>query len=398
MEKKSKSTKETKECSLLSRRNFLAGTVAAVGAAVLHNPLGAAENPLIKNENPPPSRNAEMPIIDVHRHCHWTSSVPMEIMMENTFWEKVGWRKHPYGETITVDGISVVAYPELMNIDLQVQKQDEAGVTMSILSSSMQLELLCRELSFLPEADVSQSVNDKTAALVAKHPKKLAFMAMVNPLRNDSLDECDRCLNKLGAKGVNISTSWQGEYLDSDDLNPFWEYAQTRDVAVYLHPPLIPIGYQKMNRYRLEEVIGRPFDTTMTIARMIYSGVFDRYPKLKVVLPHMGGGLPSVIGRLDFGYRLGYDGLPKGEEAVCKKKPSDYLKTNLYVDCMGFSPAGVRHCLDLFGVDRVMFGTDYGPVTISPKEHIQIIKNLGLSREDEAKIFWKNANKLFHVL
>ena len=87
-----------------------------------------------------------------------------------------------------------------------------------------------------------------------------------------------------------------------------------------------------MNIYRLEEMIGRPFDTTMTVARMIYSGVFDRHPELKIVLPHMGAALPNIVGRLDFGYRLGYDGLPKEEAAACRKKPSEYFRTNQVQD------------------------------------------------------------------
>jgi aminocarboxymuconate-semialdehyde decarboxylase len=167
--------------------------------------------------------------------------------------------------------------------------------------------------------------------------------------------------------------------------------------VIFIHPPLLPIGYQKMNLYKLEEVVGRPFDTTMNIARMIYSGVFDRYPRLKVGLAHMGGGLPSVLGRLDFGYRLGYAGMPEGEAAVCKYKPSEYLRTNLFVDTMGLSSTGVQQCIELFGVDRVLLGTDYPAVPISPKEHIDIVRGLGLSPVDQAKILWKNADDLFKL-
>lgn len=196
---------------------------------------------------------------------------------------------------------------------------------------------------------------------------------------------------------ISITSSWAGEFLDSARLNPFWEYASAQDAAIFIHPPLLPIGSQQMNRYKLEEVVGRPFDTTMTIARMIYAGVFDRYPRLKVVLAHMGGGLPSVLGRLDFGYRLGYEGLPEGQAAICERKPSEYLRTNLYVDTMGFSPTGVQQAIELFGVDRVLLGSDYPAVPISPKEHIDLVKSLGLSQEDEAKILWKTANELFRL-
>ena len=210
-----------------------------------------------------------------------------------------------------------------------------------------------------------------------------------------SIEECERCLRDHGAKGISIGTSWQGRFLDSPELDPFWEYAQDRGAAIFLHPPMVPIGHEQMNLYKLEEVVGRPFDTTMTVSRMIYSGVFDRHPGLRIVLPHMGGGLLNVIGRLDFSHRLGYEGLPEGQAAVCERKPSEYLRTNLHVDTMGFSAAGMRHCIEVFGADRVLFGTDYGPVPISPAEHIDLVKSLGLSPEDEAGIFWKNASDLF---
>lgn len=346
----------------------------------------------------PTTRRETIPIIDVHRHCMAAPSNAMEKVIEKIFKTSIGWREKPDGITITVDGVSTTVYPELMDIDAQVQAQDEAGVTIGLLSFSMQYELMCKKLFCAPEGMVARKLNDRTAELVAKHPSKLAFMANVNPAQKNSVAECERCINQLGAKGVNISTSWQGEFLDSAQLEHFWEYADDQQIPIFLHPPLLPIGYRKMNKYRLEEVVGRPFDTAMTVASMIYSGVFDRYPRLKMVLPHMSGGLPSILGRLDFGYRLGYDGLPKGEAAVCARSPGDYFKTNLYADVMGFSSAGVRHCIELFGVDRLLFGTDNPAVNISPKEHVDLVKGLGLAPEDEEKIFWKNANDLFKLM
>lgn len=338
------------------------------------------------------------PIIDVHRHCMAAPSNVAEKMIEKIFKNRIHWREEHSGTTIKVSGVSTIVYQDLMDIDAQVQAQDDAGITVSLLSFSMQYELMCSKLFVAPEKLLAKRLNDRTAELVAKHPGKLAFMANVNPATRSSVTECERCFSQLGAKGVNISTSWQGEFLDSEKLNHFWEYTDSQQVPIFLHPPLLPIGYRKMNKYRLEEVVGRPFDTAMTVSNMIYSGVFDRYPRLLVVLPHMSGGLPNILGRLDFGYRLGYEALPKGEAAVCKRKPSDYLKTNLYADVMGFSPAGVRHCIELFGADRLLFGSDYPAVNISPKEHVDLVKNLGLCQEDLERILWKTANDLFRLL
>lgn len=336
-------------------------------------------------------------VIDVHRHClvdPFTGGLPAPAQTIPLF--VAGLHETDVYSAINVKGITSILYPELMDIDCQIQEQDRVGIMKSLLSFSMSLETFSQVLH-MPALEVAKRLNDATAALVARYPTKLDFLVMVNPFQVSSIGECERCFNEHDAKGISIGTSWQGKFLDSPKLQPFWEYVQAKGIAIFLHPPMVPIGYRRMNRYRLEEIIGRPFDTTMTVTRMIYAGVFDQFPQLKIILPHMGGALPNVIGRLDFGYRLGYEGLPADQAARCQRKPSEYLRINLYVDTMGFSPEGIKQCIELFGVERVLFGTDYAAVPISPKEHIDIVKSLGLSQEEEAKIFWKNANDLFRL-
>jgi aminocarboxymuconate-semialdehyde decarboxylase len=134
----------------------------------------------------------------------------------------------------------------------------------------------------------------------------------------------------------------------------------------------------------------------MALARMILSGLFDRYPDLKISVAHMGGGLLPVVGRLDFGWRLGCDGMPERAVIRCKQRPSDYL-ARLYVDTMGFWAPHVRETVEVFGADRVMFGTDYGPVPIDPGEHIDIVNGLVISAADKEKILWRNAARFFNL-
>jgi predicted TIM-barrel fold metal-dependent hydrolase len=152
-----------------------------------------------------------------------------------------------------------------------------------------------------------------------------------------------------------------------------------------------------MDQYKLDELIGRPFDTGMCLARMILSGLFDRFPKLQVSVAHMGGGLLPVVGRLNFGWSLGCEGMPERAKIKCKDEPQSYLRRNLHVDTMGLWAPHCREALEVFGPDRVMFGTDYGPVPIDPKEHVDIVKSMGLSKEDEEKVFWKNADAFFNL-
>jgi predicted TIM-barrel fold metal-dependent hydrolase len=168
-------------------------------------------------------------------------------------------------------------------------------------------------------------------------------------------------------------------------------------VPIFIHPPRVPIGHdQQMDQYKLDELVGRPFDTAMALARMILSGLFDRYPRLKIAVAHMGGGLLPVMGRLDFGWRLGCDGMPARAVIRCKRRPSDYLAT-FYVDTMGFWAPHVREAVEVFGVDRVMLGTDYGPVPIDPREHIDIVNGLAIAPADKEMILWRNAARFFNL-
>ena len=137
-----------------------------------------------------------------------------------------------------------------------------------------------------------------------------------------------------------------------------------------------------MDQYKLDELVGRPFDTAMALARMILSGLFDRYPRLKIAVAHMGGGLLPVM--------------PERAMIRCKERPSDYLQ-KLSVDTMGFWAPHVRQAVEVFGADRVMFGTDYGPVPIDPKEHVDIVNDLAIPQADKEKILWRNAARFFNL-
>ena len=142
----------------------------------------------------------------------------------------------------------------------------------------------------------------------------------------------------------------------------------------------------------------RAFDQllAMALARMILSGLLDRFPRLKICVAHMGGGLLPVMGRLDFGWRLGSEGMPERAKIRCRELPSHYL-SRLHVDTMGFWAPHVREAIEVFGADRVMFGTDYGPVPLDPKEHIDIVNELAISAADKENILWRNAARFFNL-
>jgi 2,3-dihydroxybenzoate decarboxylase len=155
-----------------------------------------------------------------------------------------------------------------------------------------------------------------------------------------------------------------------------------------------------MQQYRLNEAVGRPFDTALSAARMICSGVFDKYPKLKVLFVHMGGALAPVICRLDWNWDLNYKGItnpPIHKVDKNLRKPSEYFKSNIYVDTMGPSSICLKAMIEVCGVDHVLFGTDFGPVPMSPKLHIDLVDDTITDAGDRTKIFSTNTLALLRL-
>jgi hypothetical protein len=147
--------------------------------------------------------------------------------------------------------------------------------------------------------DTLKFLNDESFELRDRFPDDVACMANAHALEESSRDVIDPLISNKEACCISISTSYGAGpdqiFLDSPKAEWLWEYAQAKDVLVHIHPPLVSIGAAAMQQYRLIEAVGRPFDTALSAARMIYSGVFDRYPKLKVLFVHMGGALAPVI-------------------------------------------------------------------------------------------------------
>jgi len=297
--------------------------------------------------------------------------------------------------------LPAIGHWEMTDFDAQQEVCAKAGVTGRLMSTPFTAEIVTAE-STKPALDIVRHGNDQIAALIARAPSTtpslLWGLGTINPLDKSQIAEGERCLGPLGFKGLLINSSWHGRFIDGEEAYPFWQWAEHRQVPLFIHPVRVPIGADRqMDQYKLDEIVGRPFDTAMALARMILSGLFDRFPRLKICVAHMGGGLLPVMGRLDFGWRLGSEGMPERAKIRCQRLPSEYLKL-LHVDTMGFWAPHVREAVEVFGAGRVMFGTDYGPVPLDPKEHIDIVKGLGLSAADEENILWRNAAAFFNLV
>ncbi len=331
-----------------------------------------------------------MPIIDIHTHC-----APRVVGDPFGVGDMLRGVKVGRNFATNYRGLPATTYHDMSDFDLQQEVSAKAGVTGRLLSNPFTVEIVAAETR-KPAIDVAEFYNDAIAEIAARSPANWG-LGTLNPLDPTHIAEGERCLDQLGFKGLLITSSWHERFIDGEDAYPFWEWAQARQVPLFIHPPRVPIGHDRqMGQFKLDELIGRPFDTAMALARMILSGLFDRYPRLKILVAHMGGGLLPCMGRLDFGWRLGCEGMPDGTAMRCQRLPSDYLKL-LSVDTMGFWAPHVRQAVEVLGVDRVMFGTDYGPVPLDPKEHVDIVNGLAVSAAAKEDILWRNEARFFNL-
>jgi len=228
--------------------------------------------------------------------------------------------------------------------------------------------------------DLMALENDSLAAVVRQSPGR--FQALGTVMLQDvpnAVRECER-IKKLGLRGVEIGSNVNGTSLDEGRFWPFYEAAEALDLAILIHPADVT-GKERMADYHLRNLVGFPFDTTLTAAKLIFSGILDRFPRLRVCLGQAGGFLPYIIGRLDAGFRA----RPECRRNIAKP-PSAYLR-RFYFDTIIHSPTSSRFLIEVAGSDRVMLGTDF-PFDMGAASPVAEIENQpGLSAEQRADVF-----------
>ena len=209
-------------------------------------------------------------------------------------------------------------------------------------SNGGEVDWLARDLLKVSTGDALKFLNDEYLEIRDRYPGEFALMANAHALEEGCRPIVEEMIRQGGAKAIAVASSYgdgsDRVFLDSPKAEWLWEFAEANDIVVHIHPPMLSVGHEVLMQYRLNEAVGRPFDSTVNGARMIGSGVFDRHPKLQVLIVHMGGGLASILGRLEFNWHLNYNGIrnpPAGKPYTNKRPPSDYFKTNILVDMHG---------------------------------------------------------------
>ena len=235
---------------------------------------------------------------------------------------------------------------------------------------------------------LAREINDAFARVV--RDKKGRFTALATLPLNDptaSVVELERAMQDLGLPGAMVFSNVNHVALADDVFAPLWKKADELGAVIYIHPT-DPQGVEAMLDYWLMPLVGFLMDTTLAAAKLVFSGVVERHPRIKWVLTHMGGATPYLAERYDRGYRA---------FAECRKNiskpPSEYLK-EFYYDTVNFNPDAVTFAISFAGVDHILAGSDYPHQIGSIPLMLETIDKLGLDKASKEKILGGNASRL----
>jgi 5-carboxyvanillate decarboxylase len=279
---------------------------------------------------------------------------------------------------------------------LRLRHMDDAGIDMQVLaitSPGVQVMDTPTAVSYSREA------NDYLADAIRRHPTRFAGMIAVAP--QDPLaaaKEIERGVTQLGMNAVVINSHTKGEYLSDTKFWDIFAAAEEHDTPIYLHPNALPAQmFELFHNAGLDGAIyGFGVETGFHALRIITAGVFDRFPKLRMILGHMGEALPFWAYRLD--YMHGATVRSKRYESIqpLQRKPSEYLRENFYItnSGVGWEPA-IKFSQEVLGVDRVLYAMDY-PYQYAPEE-VTALDNMNMSLEDKKRFFQTNAEHVFKL-
>ncbi len=323
-----------------------------------------------------------MRIIDFHNHFY-----PPE------YFDAL--RRGPTAVQITTDahGNPVLTYPGDYNVAVQGHRDiayrdavlAREGVDIQVLSFTTpgtHVEAPARAV------ELARLVNDAYAAIVRARGKRFTALATL-PLNDPraSVAELERAMTGLGLRGAMLFSNVNGTALADERFWPLYEAADALGAVLYIHPTN-PVSVQAMTEYWLMPLVGFLFDTTLAAAHLVFSGVVERFPRIRWVLTHLGGAIPYLVERLD----RGFEAFPECRARI-RRSPSAYLK-EFYYDTVNFDPAALRLAIDFAGPRRILAGSDYPHRIGSLSAMRRSLEQLALPPEDHASILGGNAAQL----
>jgi aminocarboxymuconate-semialdehyde decarboxylase len=276
------------------------------------------------------------------------------------------------------------SWAEWFDLDRQLEHMDRLGHEVSVVCSLGPLSIYFSDLSVDEGRDAAFMWNEHMAGAQRDYPGRVWASAAVPMTDTEvAIEVLDHAINKLGLIGVNIPGSiGRDTRIDADRLAPFYARVEQLGVALFLHPTDAVFG-EDLEGYNgaLQLSLGRIIEVSVAASRLVFSGLMERHPNLKIVMSHTGGALPYQSGRMD----------KNGKNAKLPHPPSAYIR-RMYTDTVSPHSMGIKFALDYYGIDHIMYGSDYP--CWDPATALALIEEIGLPESDLEKILCGNAERI----
>jgi aminocarboxymuconate-semialdehyde decarboxylase len=321
-------------------------------------------------------------IVDFHNH-YYPESYLAELMAGRSSLSLVP--DGPGRDLLHYPGDYNVVVPGHRDLEERLRVMDEQGVdahAFSLTTPGVHVEEKSRGIA------LAQIVNDAFAAAAETHPGRFAPLAAL-PLQDPAAAarEAERAIRTLDHRGVLLFSHVNGVSLDDPRFFPLWELLEDLRVPVFIHPTS-PHSLARIEEYRLAAIVGFLFDTTVAVSRLIFSGVLERYPGVRLVIGHLGGTLPYLVERMD----RGYEAYRECREHIARP-PSSYLREH-YIDTVNFNASALQAGLGVMGPDHLVFGSDFPHEVGDVSRALKSVRGMGLEEREEEDVLGGTAARL----
>jgi len=350
--------------------------------------LGASSGTRAKKSRPSSARAGKShPAIDIHCHVFTPAAAALTKDLFKPENDPYSFFHSTASKEVDAKQAQAIG-PLLTSVPERLKIMDRDGIDIQAISTAPIQYYYWAE----PELALktSQLINQNIASICAGNPERFVGLATV-PMQSPELAvrELTRAVKELGLRGVEICPHVESEELSADRFRPFWAKAEELGVLVFLHPHGFPDG-RRLGTHFFSNIIGNPLDTTLAVHHLIFGGVLEDHPGLKIVLAHGGGYLPSYAGRIDHAHAARPDARTR-----IQKKPSSYLK-KFYFDTIVFTHHQLEYLAGLYGSDHILLGTDY-PFDMALPDPVGFVEGSRLSGKDKARILGGNAARLLGI-
>jgi aminocarboxymuconate-semialdehyde decarboxylase len=282
---------------------------------------------------------------------------------------------------------NIVVGPHI-DVEDRLKGMDKAGIDMHVLTlTTPSVERESAETGL----KLARLANDGFRDIIDEYPERFTALAAL-PLQDPvaSAEELRRAVQDLGLRGGTLMSNINGKPIDTKEMNPVYEEAVKLDVPLYIHPTS-PINSKAMEDYRLVPILGFGVDTSLAVLRLVFSGTFEKYPKLKLVASHLGGVYPYLRGRIDTGFHA----YPECKENI-SKPPSHYLK-EIFMDSIIYDNDVLMSTLSFCGAEKIVLGSDDPHQIGDIEKAVERIQTLDISEKEKQLILSENSMKLLKI-